>query len=261
MYLKKKGCLILSIDEKELENMSIEEKIYWYRNNIESIENTINVLKQLSNKFRYASIELEMEIKKTHKMCDHCRKYIDKRDIIIDGISIKELKRNNIHKLFTMVLQDTWLFDGTVKENIKYNNKDISDKDIKEICKVVGIDHFIKTLSNSYDSKLTESESVSSGEKQLLTIARGMAKYTPFLILDEATSNVDTRTEELVQSAMDKLMEDRTSFIIAHRLSTIKNADLILVMNDGNIIEQGTHDELMKKKGFYADLYNSQFVL
>ena len=186
---------------------------------------------------------------------------IDKGDIIIDGISIKELKRDNIHKLFTMVLQDTWLFDGTVKENIKYNDKDISDKDIKEICKVVGIDHFIKTLSNSYDSKLTESESVSSGEKQLLTIARGMAKYTPFLILDEATSNVDTRTEELVQSAMDKLMEDRTSFIIAHRLSTIKNADLILVMNDGNIIEQGTHDELMKKKGFYADLYNSQFVL
>ena len=186
---------------------------------------------------------------------------IDKGDIVIDGISIKDLKRENIHSLFTMVLQDTWLFDGTVKENIKYNNKDISDKDIKEICKVVGIDHFIRTLSNGYDSEITESENISSGEKQLLTIARGMAKYTPFLILDEATSNVDTRTEELVQKAMDKLMEDRTSFIIAHRLSTIKNADLILVMNDGNIVEQGTHEQLMKKKGFYADLYNSQFVL
>ncbi len=182
-------------------------------------------------------------------------------DIFIDGISTKNLTRKNIHELFTMVLQDTWIFEGTVKENIKYNRTDISDKKIEEICKTVGLDHFIKTLPNSYDSKLTDNESVSSGQRQLLTIARGMVEDAPFLILDEATSNVDTRTEELVQKAMDTLMEGRTSFIIAHRLSTIKNADLILVMNEGNIIEQGTHEELMKKKGFYADLYNSQFEL
>ncbi len=180
-------------------------------------------------------------------------------DIKIDGVSTKNLTRENIHSLFTMVLQDTWLFDGTIKENIIYNRKNVSDKRVEEVCKTVGLDHFIRTLPNGYDSKVSDNDSVSAGQRQLLTIARGMIEDAPFLILDEATSNVDTRTEELVQKAMDKLMEGRTSFIIAHRLSTIKNADIILVMKDGNIIEQGSHDELIKKKGFYADLYNSQF--
>ncbi|MDY4858650.1 MAG: ABC transporter ATP-binding protein, partial [Bacilli bacterium] len=176
---------------------------------------------------------------------------INDGDILIDGTSIKELKRDNIHSLFTMVLQDTWLFNGTVKENIIYNQKHVSNKKVEEVCKVVGVDHFIKTLPNGYDSIISDNDSVSSGQRQLLTIARGMISDSPFLILDEATSNVDTRTEELVQKAMDKLMENKTSFIIAHRLSTIKNADLILVMKDGNIIEQGNHNELMKKNGFY----------
>lgn len=184
---------------------------------------------------------------------------INDGDILIDGTSIKELKRDNIHSLFTMVLQDTWLFNGTVKENIIYNQKNVSNKRVEEVCKVVGVDHFIKTLPNGYDSIISDNDSVSSGQRQLITIARGMISDSPFLILDEATSNVDTRTEELVQKAMDKLMENKTSFIIAHRLSTIKNADLILVMKDGNIIEQGNHNELMKKNGFYANLYNSQF--
>ena len=182
-------------------------------------------------------------------------------DILIDGVSIKDLTRENIHELFTMVLQDTWIFDGTVKENIAYNLEDISDDKIKEVCKIVGLDHFIKTLPNSYDTHINDNETISAGQKQLLTIARGMMKNAPFLILDEATSNVDTRTEELVQKAMDELTKGRTSFIIAHRLSTIKNADLILVMKDGNIIEQGNHDDLIKKNGFYAELYNSQFEL
>lgn len=184
---------------------------------------------------------------------------INDGDILIDGTSIKELKRDNIHSLFTMVLQDTWLFNGTVKENIIYNQKNVSNKRVEDVCKVVGVDHFIKTLPNGYDSIISDNDSVSSGQRQLLTIARGMISDSPFLILDEATSNVDTRTEELVQKAMDKLMENKTSFIIAHRLSTIKNADLILVMKNGNIIEQGNHNELMKKNGFYANLYNSQF--
>lgn len=186
---------------------------------------------------------------------------ITKGDILIDGVPISELSRENIHELFTMVLQDTWLFNGTVKENIIYNRKNIDDNRIKEVCKIVGLDHFIKTLPNGYDTILSDNDSVSAGQRQLLTIARGMIEDSPFLILDEATSNVDTRTEELVQKAMDKLTEGRTSFIIAHRLSTIKNADIILVMKDGNIIEQGNHDELMKKQGFYAELYNSQFEL
>ena len=180
-------------------------------------------------------------------------------DIIIDGKSIKDLTRENVHDLFTMVLQDTWLFNGTIKENIIYSRDNISDDDVKRVCKVVGLDHFIKTLSDGYDTELGDNDSVSSGQRQLLTIARAMLSSSPFLILDEATSNVDTRTEELVQKAMDKLCEGKTSFIIAHRLSTIKNADLILVMKDGNIIETGNHDELIKKNGFYADLYNSQF--
>ncbi len=186
---------------------------------------------------------------------------INKGDIIIDGISIKDLTRENIHKLFTMVLQDTWLFSGTIKENIIYNRKNISDKRVHEVCKIVGLDHFIKTLPKGYDSIIADNDSVSAGQRQLLTIARGMIEDAPFLILDEATSNVDTRTEELVQEAMDKLTLGKTSFIIAHRLSTIKNADLILVMKDGNIIETGNHDELMKQNGFYADLYNSQFEI
>lgn len=182
-------------------------------------------------------------------------------DIKIDGVSTKELSRENIHDLFTMVLQDTWLFSGTIKENIVYNQENISDERIKEACKEVGLDHFIRTLPHGYDSEITENDSVSAGQRQLLTIARGMIQDRPFLILDEATSNVDTRTEELVQEAMDKLTKGRTSFIIAHRLSTIKNADLILVMKDGNIIEQGNYEELMEKQGAYAELYNSQFAL
>ena len=186
---------------------------------------------------------------------------INKGDILIDGVSIKELSRENIHELFTMVLQDTWLFEGTIKDNIKYNRKNISDKKVKEVCDYVGLDHFIKTLPNSYDSMVNDADSISSGQRQLLTIARGMIEESPFLILDEATSNVDTRTEELVSKAMDKLTKGRTSFIIAHRLSTIKNADLILVMKNGNIIETGTHKKLLEQNGFYAELYNSQFEL
>lgn len=184
---------------------------------------------------------------------------INSGDIKIDGVSTKELTRENIHNLFTMVLQDTWLFEGSIKENIIYNRTNISDDRVREVCKEVGLDHFIRTLSKGYDTVLSDNESVSAGQRQLLTIARGMIKETPFLILDEATSNVDTRTEELVQTAMDKLTEGKTSFIIAHRLSTIKNADLILVMKEGNIVEQGNHEQLMAKNGFYANLYNSQF--
>ena len=184
---------------------------------------------------------------------------INSGDILIDGVSTKDLTRENIHDLFVMVLQDTWLFDGTIRDNIKFNQENITDEEIWAACKTVGVDHFIKTLPGGLDCVIGENDSISGGQKQLLTIARGMIENAPFLILDEATSNVDTRTEELVQKAMDKLMEGRTSFIIAHRLSTIKNANLILVMNEGNIIEQGTHEELMKKNGFYADLYNSQF--
>ena len=185
---------------------------------------------------------------------------INSGDIKIDGISIKELTRENIHDLFTMVLQDTWLFSGTIKENIVYNGKDITDEEVINVCKKVGLDHFIRTLPNGYDTIITEG-SVSAGQRQLITIARGMLKNSPFLILDEATSNVDTRTEEIVQRAMDELMKGRTSFIIAHRLSTIKNADLILVLKDGDIIEQGTHEQLLEKNGFYANLYNSQFEI
>lgn len=186
---------------------------------------------------------------------------INKGDIIIDGKSINDLKRENIHDLFTMVLQDTWLFKGTIRENILFNRKDISEKRLKAVIKSVSLDHFIKTLPKGLDSKIDDDDSVSQGQRQLLTIARAMIDDKPFLILDEATSNVDTRSEELVQEAMDKLAQGRTSFIIAHRLSTIKNADLILVMDEGNIIEQGNHEQLMEKNGFYADLYNSQFSL
>lgn len=186
---------------------------------------------------------------------------INSGDIKIDDIKIKDLKRENVHDLFTMVLQDTWLFEGTIKENIIYNRKHITLEEVKKACKIVGMDHFIKTLPNGYDSYLSEETNVSEGQRQLLTIARALIKETPFLILDEATSNVDTRTEELISKAMDVLTKGKTSFIIAHRLSTIKNADLIIVMKDGEILEKGKHDELLKQNGFYAELYNSQFKL
>ncbi len=186
---------------------------------------------------------------------------INSGDIKIDDIKIKDLKRENVHDLFTMVLQDTWLFEGTIKENIIYNRKNITLEEVKKACKIVGMNHFIKTLPNGYDSYLNEETNVSEGQRQLLTIARALIKETPFLILDEATSNVDTRTEELISKAMDVLTKGKTSFIIAHRLSTIKNADLIIVMKDGEILEKGKHDELLKQNGFYAELYNSQFKL
>lgn len=186
---------------------------------------------------------------------------ISEGDILIDGHSINDISRENIHDLFTMILQDTWLFNGTIRENITYNMEDVTDEELNILIKFIGLDHFIKTLPNNIDTVIKDNESVSAGQRQLLTIARGMLKDAPFLILDEATSNVDTRTEETIQEAMDKLMVGKTSFIIAHRLSTIINADLILVMNEGNIIEQGTHEELLAKNGFYADLYNSQFSL
>ena len=185
---------------------------------------------------------------------------IDSGDIKIDGKSIHDLTRENIHDLFGMVLQDTWLFEGTIKENLRYNKEGVSDEKIIEACKSVGVDHFIQTLSNGYDTVIDDAVNLSAGQKQLLTIARTMIEDKPMLILDEATSSVDTRTEELIQKAMDKLMEGRTSFIIAHRLSTIKNADIILVLNNGDVIEKGNHEELMAKGGFYADLYNSQFA-
>ena len=184
---------------------------------------------------------------------------INNGQIIIDGVPTSELTRENIHELFIMVLQDTWLFDGTIRDNIKFNKEDVSDREIWDALKTVGVHHFVKTLPGGLDYVIGDNDTISQGQKQLLTIARGMIEDAPFLILDEATSNVDTRTEELVQKAMDKLTEGRTSFIIAHRLSTIKNADLILVMKEGNIIEQGNHEELMKQHGFYESLYNSQF--
>jgi len=184
---------------------------------------------------------------------------INDGDILIDGVSTKDLTRENVHDLFVMVLQDTWLFEGSIKDNIRYNQKDVSDERIIEVCKVVGLDHFIKTLPKGYDTILGDIDSLSQGQKQLLTIARSMILDSPFLILDEATSSVDTRTELLVQNAMDELTKGRTSFIIAHRLSTIKNADLILVMREGNIVEQGNHKSLLEQNGFYRELYNSQF--
>ncbi|KEY47986.1 ABC transporter [Streptococcus equinus] len=184
---------------------------------------------------------------------------IDKGQISIDGIDTRNMSREEVHDQFSMVLQDTWLFEGTIKENLIYNQENITDEQVVAAAKAVGVHHFIMTLPDGYDTYLDDSVTLSIGQKQLLTIARALLKDAPLLILDEATSSVDTRTEELIQKAMDKLMEGRTSFVIAHRLSTIKNADLILVMKDGNIIEQGNHDELMIEGGFYADLYNSQF--
>jgi len=185
---------------------------------------------------------------------------INKGRISIDGIDIKDMKRSEVHDAFSMVLQDTWLFEGTIRENLIYNQEHVADEAVIAAAKAVGVHHFIMTLPQGYDTVLDDTVNLSVGQKQLLTIARALLKDAPLLILDEATSSVDTRTEELIQKAMDKLMEGRTSFVIAHRLSTIRNADLILVMRDGNIIEQGNHDELMEQNGFYADLYNSQFV-
>ena len=180
-------------------------------------------------------------------------------NIRIDGIPIRSLTRDNIHQLFCMVLQDTWMFEGTVKENIVYNKKDVTDEQIITACKAAGVDHFIRTLPQGYDTILDDKANLSAGQRQLITIARAMVENAPMLILDEATSSVDTRTEVLIQEAMDKLMAGRTSFVIAHRLSTIKNADMILVMKDGDIIESGKHEELLAQNGFYAELYNSQF--
>ena len=179
--------------------------------------------------------------------------------IRIDGVPSSELSREDVHKPFGMVLQDTWLFEGTVRENLVYNLSDVTDEQLNRVCRACGLDKFVRSLPDGFDTVLSESTSISAGQKQLLTIARAMLQNAPMLILDEATSSVDTRTELLIQRAMDKLTENRTSFVIAHRLSTIKNADLILVMKDGDIIESGTHETLMQRNGFYAALYNSQF--
>ena len=179
--------------------------------------------------------------------------------IRIDGVPSSELSREDVHKLFGMILQDTWLFEGTVRENLVYNLSDVTDEQLNRVCRACGLDKFVRSLPDGFDTVLSESTSISAGQKQLLTIARAMLQNAPMLILDEATSSVDTRTELLIQRAMDKLTENRTSFVIAHRLSTIKNADLILVMKDGDIIESGTHETLMQRNGFYAALYNSQF--
>ncbi|MGE7945028.1 ABC transporter ATP-binding protein [Lysinibacillus xylanilyticus] len=184
---------------------------------------------------------------------------VDSGEIMIEDVPTKSITRKNVHDLFCMVLQDTWLFEGTIKENIIYNKDHVTDEEVVAACKAVGLHHFIRTLPKGYDTVLNDNTSLSVGQKQLITIARAMVKKAPLLILDEATSSVDTRTEALIQKAMDKLMVGRTSFVIAHRLSTIKNADLILVMKDGDIIESGNHEELIAEKGFYADLYNSQF--
>ena len=185
---------------------------------------------------------------------------VNEGDILIDGISTKELTRERVHDLFDMILQDTWLFSGTVRENLVYNKTGVSDEELDKVCAAVGLRHFIKTLKHGYDTVLDDSISMSEGQKQQLTIARAMIKDSPLLILDEATSNVDTRTELVIQNAMDELTKGRTSFVIAHRLSTIKNADIILVMRDGDIVEQGRHEELLAQNGFYAELYNSQFA-
>lgn len=185
---------------------------------------------------------------------------VDEGDIRIDGVSTKSMKREDVHDLFDMILQDTWLFGGTIRENLVYDKEGVTDEQLDAACAAVGLNHFISTLPKGYDTRVDEALNLSEGQKQQLTIARAMIKDAPLLILDEATSSVDTRTELVIQSAMDKLTEGRTSFVIAHRLSTIRNADVILVMKDGDIIEQGNHEQLLAKKGFYAELYNSQFA-
>ena len=185
---------------------------------------------------------------------------IDGGSISIDGINISQLTRENVHSLFGMVLQDTWLFEGTIRDNIVYGKQGVTDADLDRVCKAVGLYHYIHTLPNGYDTLLDSGISLSEGQKQLMTIARAMIENAPMLILDEATSSVDTRTELLIQQAMDQLTQGRTSFVIAHRLSTIKNADIILVLKDGDIIESGNHQTLLEKGGFYAELYNAQFA-
>ena len=180
-------------------------------------------------------------------------------DIKIDGVSIYDMSRNGLRDIFSMVLQDTWLFEGTIRDNLVYNKKDVTDKQLDEVCEACGISHIIKSLPAGYDTMLSDETNISVGQKQLFTIARAMIQNAPMLILDEATSNVDTRTEILIQKAMDKLTDGRTSFVIAHRLSTIKNADLILFLKDGDIVESGTHNKLIKSGGYYSELYNSQF--
>lgn len=180
-------------------------------------------------------------------------------EILIDGIPIKSMKRENVRALFGMVLQDTWLFEGSIRDNLVYAKENVSEEEILKAAKAANVDHFIRTQAGGYDMILSDDASISGGQRQLLTIARAMVQNSPMLILDEATSNVDTRTERLIQDAMDRITKGRTSFVIAHRLSTIKNADLIIVMKEGDIIETGTHDELIIQKGFYSDLYNSQF--
>ena len=180
--------------------------------------------------------------------------------ITIDGVATTDLRREDVHELFGMVLQDTWLFEGTIRENLVYNMEGITDEQLETVCKACGLDKFVHSLPQGFDTVLSESTTISAGQKQLLTIARAMLQNAPMLILDEATSSVDTRTELLIQRAMDELTKGRTSFVIAHRLSTIKNADLILVMRDGDVIESGTHEQLMEQNGFYAELYNSQFA-
>ena len=182
-------------------------------------------------------------------------------DITVDGVSINDMKREDDHNLFSMVLQDTWLFEGTLRENLVYNMSGVTDEDLERVCRACGLDKFVRSLPGGFNTELSESSSISAGQKQLITIARAMLQNSPMLILDEATSSVDTRTELVIQRAMDELTKGRTSFVIAHRLSTIKNADLILVMNEGDVIEKGTHDELMQKGGFYSTLYNSQFAV
>lgn len=184
----------------------------------------------------------------------------DSGDIFIDGVNTKDITRENVRDLFDMILQDTWLFEGTIRENLVFNKEGVTDEELDKVCKAVGLGHFISTLKDGYDTKLDASLGLSEGQKQQMTIARAMIKDSPLLILDEATSSVDTRTELVIQEAMDKLTEGRTSFVIAHRLSTIKNADVILVLKDGDIVEQGNHETLLKQNGFYAELYNSQFA-
>lgn len=184
---------------------------------------------------------------------------LDDGEILLDGVPTNRVPRENVHEQFGMVLQDTWLFEGTIRENIVYCKPGVTDQEVEDACKTVGLHHFIMTLPDGYDTVLNDKASLSEGQKQLITIARAMIQNAPLLILDEATSSVDTRTERIVQAAMDQLTVGRTSFVIAHRLSTIKNADLILVMRDGDIIESGSHEELLQEGGFYAELYNSQF--
>ncbi|HHU70846.1 MAG TPA: ABC transporter ATP-binding protein [Clostridiales bacterium] len=258
------------LDEKELEDES---------NKVSKLENVKGDIEFLNVKFGYSPDKLiihnfNAKIRAGQKvaivgptgagkttMVNLLMRFyeLDGGAITIDGISIDEIPRENVHEQFGMVLQDTWLFEGTIKENIVYSKEGVTDEEVIAACKTVGLHHFIKTLPKGYDTVLNDKASLSEGQKQLITIARAMLQNAPLLILDEATSAVDTRTERIVQEAMDKLTVGRTSFVIAHRLSTIKNADIILVMKDGDIIESGNHKELLARGGFYAELYNSQF--